>query len=375
MLYLVYLEENLGVNMDDKRMPKYQQLKQEILSWLQKGQLKPNEQIPTENEIAAQFKMSRQTVRQTLGGLEQEGWLYRLQGKGTFVSALNGRKVQEAQMIGMITTHISDYIFPHIVQGTESALRSRGYSLLLSSTDNDKEKETQSLIMMLGQSLKGLIVEPTKSAQGNPNLQHFLALQLRGIPLVMINERYPEMNCPCVKVDDEAGGFKAAEYLILLGHRHIAGFFKTDDLQGINRLKGFMRAHQQYQIPLLPESVVHFCTEEKATKPYDAALAMLKHQERPTAFVCYNDELAVRLLDAVRQIGLNIPEDLSLVGFDDSPLATATEVKLTTLGHPKADLGIKAVEVLLSMIETESQTEKDVVFSPELVIRESARKI
>ena len=82
----------------------------------------------------------------------------------------------------------------------------------------------------------------------------------------MINERYPEINCPSLIVDDEEGGFKAAQHLIELGHRRIAGFFKTDDLQGVNRLKGFIRAHQHYQIPLLPEFVIHYTTEEKRAK-------------------------------------------------------------------------------------------------------------
>jgi GntR family transcriptional regulator of arabinose operon len=361
--------------MRKKQIPKYQQLKQEILSWLECGELKPNEQMPSENEIANRFQMSRQTVRQTLGELEKDGWLKRLQGKGTFVSAPKNKISHDAQTVGMITTHISDYIFPHIVRGAESTLRGRGYSLLLSSTDNDKEKETESLMMMLGQQLNGLIVEPTKSAQGNPNLYHFLTLEYRNIPIVMINERYQEMNCPCVKIDDENGGFQAVEHLFQLGHRNIAGFFKTDDLQGVNRLKGFMQAHQHFQLPLPPDAIVHFNTEDKMTKPYESALRMLHRDNRPSAFVCYNDELAVQLLDAVRQVGLTVPNDLSIVGFDDSTLATATEIKLTTLTHPKAEMGVKAVEVLLSLIEGNGQIqEKDIVFKPKLVIRESTKQ-
>ncbi|PZE20007.1 GntR family transcriptional regulator [Paenibacillus xerothermodurans] len=361
--------------MTDKRMPKYQLVKQEIMAWLQSGKLKPNDQMPTEHEIADRFQVSRQTVRQTLGELEQEGWLYRLQGKGTFVSMPRGAAVQEVQTIGMITTHISDYIFPHIVRGAESTLRSRGYGLLLSSTDNSKEKEKESLMMMLGKPLNGLIMEPTKSARGNPNLEHFLAMQHRNIPLVMINARYPEMSCPCVKVDDESGAFKAAEHLIGMGHTRIAGFFKIDDLQGVNRLKGFMRAHQQYGIPLSPGSVVTYETDDKNAKPFQAALAMLDRSGRPTAFVCYNDELAVHLLGAVRQVGLTIPGDLSMVGFDDATLATATEVQLTTLTHPKAEMGTKAVEVLLSMIDGRTLAGEDIVFEPELVVRDSVRRI
>ena len=359
-------------------MPKYLQLKQEIFSWLHSGRLKPDDQMPSENEIAEQFQMSRQTVRQTFGELEQEGWLFRIQGKGTFVSNPQAQKAQAVQTIGVLTTYISDYIFPHIVRGVEAALRDKGYRLVLSSTDNDKEKEKENLTMMMSQPLSGLIIEPTKSAEGNPNLSYYLSLDYQKIPYIMINECYPEMDCPFVKMDDELGGYLATEHLIQLGHQRISGFFKTDDLQGVNRLKGFMRAHHQHQIPLTPENVVNYSSEERDSKPSEMARQLLGQPEnRPTAFVCYNDGLAVSLLEVIRKLGLTIPEDLSMVGFDDSNLATATEVKLTTLTHPKTEMGIVAAEILINMIEgnAKEQAPRQRIFTPELVIRTSTMKI
>ncbi|MFC4323902.1 GntR family transcriptional regulator [Litchfieldia salsa] len=362
--------------MKERSTPKYLLLKQEILSWIQSNKLSVNEKIPTENELANQFQLSRHTVRQTLGELEKEGWLYKIQGKGSFVSKREIFKGNDLKMIGILTTYISDYIFPHIVRGAEETLRSKGYRLQLSSTDNDKVKEKENLEMLIEQPLTGLIIEPTKSAQGNPNLEYYLSLHNNNIPYLMINERYPELSCPCIKVDDELGGFMAAEHLINLGHKRIMGFFKTDDIQGVNRLKGFMRAHQNYQVNLIASDVVSYVTEEKNNKPTNKALEALKEKEdRPTAFVCYNDELAIKLLEVLRQEGLTIPSDLSIVSFDDSLLATATEVKFTTLSHPKAEIGKKAAEILLSMIENPSSKPSDIVFSPELIIRDSTKKL
>ncbi|WP_248927001.1 GntR family transcriptional regulator [Paenibacillus hamazuiensis] len=358
--------------MADKTTPKYVQLKQEIMQWLNSGKFKANEQMPSEHEIAGMFRMSRQTVRQTLGELEKEGWLYRVQGRGTFVSDTQTKPVHDMLLIGMMTTYISDYIFPHIVRGAESLLRSKGYNLMLSSTDNDKAKETESLRLLLGQPVRGLIIEPTKSAQGNPNLPLYLSLQAKNIPFLMINERYPELDCPCLRVDDEVGGYRAASRLIQLGHRRIAGFFKTDDLQGTRRLKGFVRALREGGLPFHPDTVIPYATEEKATKPFEAALSMLAGEERPTALVCYNDELAVHLLEAVRRLGLSVPGDLSVIGFDDSPLATATEVKLTTLAHPKTKMGEDAARLLLQMIDKRDAAHAgDIVYTPELVERDS----
>ncbi|NHN33465.1 GntR family transcriptional regulator [Paenibacillus agricola] len=364
--------------MSTKPVPKYIQLKQEIMGWLQGSRILPNERMPTEHEIAEQFKMSRQTVRQALGELEQEGWLYRVQGSGTYVAEAAPKSEREIQTIGVLTTYISDYIFPSIVRGAESIFRAKGYRMLLSSTDNDKARERESLQMLLAHPLAGIIIEPTRSAEGNPNLDFYLSLEYRNIPFLMINERYMEMDCPCIKMDDEAGGFKAVDHLVALGHRRIAGFFKMDDLQGVNRMKGFIRAHHERQIPLLPDAVIHYVTEEKYTKPYEAALTLLaKEQDRPTAFVCYNDELAVQLIAAIRESGLTVPGDISVVGYDDSTLATAMEVKLTTLAHPKLDLGIQAAETIIDMIEHKGEyaTERTKILVPELIIRESTRSI
>jgi GntR family transcriptional regulator of arabinose operon len=357
----------------EKQLPKYARLKAELLSWLESGRLKPGDRMPSENEVASRFGFSRQTVRQTFGELEKEGWLQRIQGKGTFVSTRPPSEDgggHDAPTVGMLTTYISDYIFPHIVRGAESELRSSGYAMLLASTDNSKEKERESLRTITGRSLSGLIVEPTKSAEGNPNIGYYLQLEYGRIPYVMINARYPDLECPYVIVDDEAGTFAATDHLIRLGHRHLVGFFKTDDLQGVHRLRGFVRAHRENGLPLPPDAVVTYRTEEKETAPAEAAAAMLKQgKRRPTAFVCYNDELAVRLLETIRRSGLSVPGDVSVVGFDDAVLATATEVKLTTLTHPKAELGACAARLLLSLIKGEPA--EPVVFRPELIVRES----
>ncbi|RUS47875.1 GntR family transcriptional regulator [Cohnella sp. AR92] len=349
-------------------------LKEEIVSWIAGGRYRPGDKLPSENELSEQFGLSRQTVRQSIGELVQEGWLSREQGKGTFVSRLSGerRPAGGSRTVGMITTYISDYIFPSIVRGVEAALKEQGYRLLLSSTDNRKDRERESLEMMLSQGVSGLIVEPTRSAEGNPNFDAYMAMQYHGVPILMINEQYPDLDCPCVKQDDEAGGRLATDHLLSLGHRRIAGFFKTDDLQGVNRMKGFVRAHREHGIPVDPELVIRYETEQREELPGTALRELLNRQEPPTAIVCYNDQLAVALLDVVREAGLRVPEDLSIIGYDDSFLATATEIKLTSVVHPKEELGEKAAQLLISMLEGGSQQEgKGWVFAPQVAARQS----
>jgi len=353
--------------------PKYMQLKDRLLSWIASGQYRPGDKLPSENELAEQYGLSRQTVRQAIGELVQEGWLVREQGKGTFV----GRQSPERRVssgnrtVGIITASISDYIFPSIVRGVEAALKDKGYRLLLSSTDHRKDRERECLEMMLGHSVCALIVEPTKSAEGNPNFDNYLAVEEHGIPLLMINARYSDMDCACVRMDDEKGGFLAADHLLGLGHTRLAGFFKTDELQGVDRMKGFIRACRASGVRR-DALAVRYSTEDKDERPSRVLKELLSSDQPPTAIVCYNDQLAVSLLDTVRELGLRVPEDLSIVGYDDSFLATATEIKLTTIEHPKSGLGERAANLIVAQLENgELFPERDVLYAPKLVVRQS----
>ncbi|MBW7458318.1 substrate-binding domain-containing protein, partial [Paenibacillus sepulcri] len=132
---------------------------------------------------------------------------------------------------------------------------------------------------------------------------------------------------------------------------------------------------REHQLTLRSEHLVRYTTEEKLVKPAAELSALLGQAagERPTAIVCYNDELAVKLLDVVRGKGLTVPEDLSMVGFDDATLATATEVKLTTLEHPKTRMGEDAVKLLIRLLGQggSRKPEADIIYEPRLIVRES----
>lgn len=149
-------------------------------------------------------------------------------------------------------------------------------------------------------------------------------------------------------------------------------FFKRDDLQGVNRLKGFLTAHREFGVTVSPQRVVTYTTEQKSELPIQIAKELLSVgvEERPTAFVCYNDELAMNLMEVATQCGLSIPEDVSFIGFDDSSLAVASGTKLTTLTHPKTEMGELAAKQLIEMIQ-QGAVLGDTVFQPELIQRES----
>lgn len=361
---------------------KYNMVKEKITDWITSGKVQPGEKIYSENELGKMFGVSRHTIRQALGDLVHEGWLYREQGAGTFVShqqipstqmALSHSQLplNKTKNIGVITTYISDYIFPSIIKGIESYLTDRGYSLTFACTDNDIKKEKQCLQTMLNRNIDGLIIEPTKTNVFNPNMKFYLELEQNKIPYLMINQFYPQLSPPHLVVDDEYGGFISTEHLIKLGHKKIIGLFKSDDLQGINRMKGFIQAYKAYSIPFFPEMLINYSTENQVEFPMERLAETFKTDNRPTAIICYNDQLAIQVIQYLRSIHLSIPDDIAIIGYDDSFLAEASEVKLTSVSHPKMDMGLDAAKWIVNAVEEKGTLPLSYVYKPNLVLRNS----
>src|SRR5690606_20734577 len=164
------------VNKLDNAKPKYQRIVDDIKSHILSGEYKTGDQIPTESALQDTYPVSRQTVRKAILELANEGFLRSEKGSGTYVSNQYKSKANgnmNNKTIGVITTYISDYIFPSIIRGIESRLNEDSYSLLLASTNNDVAQEKKALEMMLSYGVDGLIVEPTRSNVDNLNIAYY----------------------------------------------------------------------------------------------------------------------------------------------------------------------------------------------------------
>ena len=261
--------------MPPKAVPKYHQLKEYIRGQIRRGELKRGDMLPSENMLAKEFGISRHTIRQALGDLENEGLVYREQGRGTFCAQgrTNGRT------IAVVTTYISEYIFPSVIRGIEEVLSAAGCALILANTGNDKAKEARCLEDLLQRDIAGFIIEPTKSARENVNLSYFKEIERRESPCLMLHATYGELDPAYIMMDDEQGGHMAASYLLQLGHRRIAGIFKADDQQGVRRQAGFVAALGEYGLAASPELLGSYETEQLSSFPYQFARGSIGQEE------------------------------------------------------------------------------------------------
>lgn len=355
------------------KIPKYMELVNWIKKKIETNELKYGSKLYSENELSSMFELSRQTVRQAIRILIQEKYLESRQGSGTYVIFNVHSKHEPNMVIGVITTFVDSYIFPQIIRGIETILTQNGYSMHLAFTYNKVKNESMVLRSMLSKGVDGLIVEPTKSSLPNPNKEIYQEIVQKGIPILFINSFYPELSIPHVAMNDHTAGFLATDYLIRAGHRKIAGVFKSDDNQGHFRYAGYLDALLNAGLEVQEENVLWYSTEDLEDFISDSQRILHRIGEC-SGLVCYNDDIALKMMDIFKSEHILVPKDLSVVGIDNSALAEVCETPLTSVAHPMSLLGETASKNLIHLIR-DKNFEATVDFEPKLVERASVRSI
>lgn len=351
---------------------KYYTLMEELKQAIMSGSIKPGEKLPSENELSDRYHISRHTVRKALSILINEGYIEAEHGRGTFCSQRMGH-MKNSRNVAVVTTYISDYIFPRLIQGMDKVLTENGYSIILKNTANSRTKEERVLEDILTKDIEGLIIEPSKSQIYCKHTNLYAMLDQYEIPYVFIQGVYSQMiDKPHILMDDCKGGYMVTKHLIDAGHRKILGIFKADDFQGKERHKGYVKALQEAAIAYDPDMVVWFHTEDRKTKPAMMMELFLEQKVEMDAVVCYNDQIAIEVIRCLQRNGLRVPEDISVTGYDNSVIAEGT-VGLTTITHPQEKLGEMAAELLLEKIRKVPEEKSRIprLIQPELIVRGS----
>ena len=355
---------------------KYYTLAEDLKRMILDGGIQAGEKLPSENELSERYQISRHTVRKALSILANEGYIYAEHGKGTFCSELV-RHTKTSRNIAVVTTYLSDYIFPKVVQGIDGIMAQKGYSIILKNTRNSRKAEAKCLEELLQKDIEGLIIEPSKSEIFCKHISLYERLEQFGIPYVFIQGCYEQMKeKPQVRMDDCKGGYLVTNHLITLGHKKILGVFKADDAQGRERHRGYVRALQEAGILYDPDNIIWFHTEDRAMKPFASLQELVRQEKEFDAVVCYNDQIAVEIVKALEECHIKVPEQVSVTGYDNSFIAENSRIKLTTIAHPQDKLGEMAAKLLLELIQNPNASlqESRIFIDPELIVRDSCRK-
>ncbi|WP_426446288.1 LacI family DNA-binding transcriptional regulator [Paenibacillus sp. S-38] len=278
---------------------------------------------------------------------------------------------KESGTIAMILPDITNPFFPEVFWGSENVAREKGYTFFLCNSAGEYSRESEYLSILQEKRVEGIIFVGGRInlADCPPQLIQEVTEAAESIPIVLVNGNLSKSNLHRIYTDEAAGAAMAAQHLVDLGHRDIAFIGGLDHITTtIQKVKAVKKKLKEHGLPLRSEWL-HF-GEFSITAGRELMNKLLDGEERPSAVICVNDFTAIGAIKAATERGLRIPDDISIVGFDDSPLATAVIPELTTVTQNTFELGKLAVERIYQMING-LPAKRTTVLQPELVVRQS----
>ncbi|MFF2655738.1 LacI family DNA-binding transcriptional regulator [Kitasatospora sp. NPDC058032] len=327
------------------------------------------------SDIAAQAGVSEATVSRVLNGKANVSATTRQ----TVLAALDvlgyerptRLRRRSAGLIGLITPELSNPIFPALAQVIEQALSRHGFTPVLCTQTPGGSTEDELVEMLVDRGVAGIVFVSGLHADSTADHDRYARLAGRGVPFVLINGYSERIDAPFISPDDRAAMWMAVQHLAELGHERIGlAVGQQRYVPVLRKIEGFTAAMREVLGYTAQEAqgLVHH-TLFSVEGGHAAAGALL--DKGCTAIVCGSDMMALGAIRAVRQRGLSVPQDVSVVGFDDSPLIAFTEPPLTTVRQPVEAMATAAVDALLEEVGGNAAQRGEFMFQPELVMRGS----
>jgi LacI family transcriptional regulator len=274
---------------------------------------------------------------------------------------------KSTRTIGLLLPDIVNAFWTSVARGVEDEARENGFNVILCNTDSDPTKLEEYISILLQRQVDGLIYVPINEPK-KPSLEIFEPIRRKNTPAVVMDAPLPGANVDTILVDSRAGAFQLTELMISMGHRHIAiitgekHYYTSDE-----RLQGCQDALIKANIE--PDQNCIRYTDYHILASRQAASEILQLSERPTAFFAGNNMVALGIIQAVREAGLRIPEDISLVCFDDIPHASIIDPFLTVAAQPAYEMGQAGAKLLIERIQSEEPIEPRTIIFPVSIIQ------
>ena len=274
-------------------------------------------------------------------------------------------RTKKTGTLGVVIADNRNPFYAEVLNGIEEAAREKNYHIILANTQRDYQKEEEAINLLLAKRVDGLLITPVQDR--NDDIKKLIEAN---IPFVIVGRDFKNIEVDAVYNDEVKGGFLATEYLIKKGHKRVAlinGFLHKSPAKG--RLEGYKKVLKKYGIPF--DDALVTIGDIDVKDGYERTKQLLEKNLDFTAIFAYNDMMAFGAMQAVKEKGLRIPEDIGLVGYDDILFSSLISPSLSTIRLKKQELGAESVRLLLSRINGNRKKIKKVMLGVELQIRES----
>jgi GntR family transcriptional regulator of arabinose operon len=383
--------------LQNERQPLYIQIQTYFKTLIGSGKLSENDKIPSEKELMEQFDVSRITVANALAEMAKEGWIYRIPGRGSFVnqgvqSLIDQQKLEASRpeeslavvsgtsffsrrkMIGFIIPSMEDFFAIRLVQGINKVLANSEYYPLILYTYNSIEREKEGIAELVQKGAVGLIIFPSDAENYN---EEILTLKVRRYPFVLVDRYFPGVETNYVCSNGFLGAQLAVDHLWELGHRDIAicsdsplPTFTVED-----RIAGYMDALKKKGAMINPALLLtEFHVDYSNLEEDDHALYRYVKNRMATAFITLNGKLGLHIASIAKRLNLRVPEDISILTFDDPSPGFEEFNYFTHIAQSEEDMGIQAAQILINQIEAPAKSAvlyNKKVLQPQLVVRQT----
>ncbi len=282
-----------------------------------------------------------------------------------------GLRLKQTNTIGLVAPDIANPFFAFLIKRIQNLAHDRGYSLIVCNTEEDLEQEIQHVNLLWRKRVDGLVAMPVGQESA-----HFLDWMQKGIPIVLLDRCFDDLSVDSVVVDNHTGAFEAVDYFIKAGHTRIAIVQGLPDTYTTNeRLRGYLEAHERHGVPVDRDLIVGGDFRRHNGFVETKLLLNLPTSRRPTAIFATSDLITLGALQAIYDERLDIPDDISLIAFDDFELAPFLRCPLTAVQQPKETMGEIAVKLLLDQIQHPGRNGQRIQLKTNLVERGSVRRL
>lgn len=332
--------------------PKHERLRAYLLKELSAGRLKPGDALPTELALANSAEVSRNTVRQALSGLERSGLIRRIRGRGTFVHESAMQRLKSGlDIFALVIPDTRGGFYPSLQRGFNEASAALHNQVIVCDTDNDPFRQADALLQLIDKKIAGVAIVPTTSP-ATPAHQ-IRPLHERGIPIVFCHRRVEGIHAPLVSFSASEVGKRAGEAMLEKGHRR-AAFFAIQRAGLSAQYERGLREALEKGGGELPAEFVRYDDSPKATAEHERFLKtnleeMIRRDAPPTAIFCPFDSEAELIYLLLHQLGVKVPDEISLIGFGGTWREGALTRRLTSVTVDEEELGRNAVKLLDEM--------------------------
>jgi len=361
-------------NKENSDLPLYLKVQYDLEKRIRKEGLGSDGRALSEIDFCKHYDVSRTTVRQAVDELVRVGLMRRERGRGTFVCQIDSPLVPESdgytgttnRMLGLIMPYLPDSLGMQIIASVEQEARKFGYRVLYRNTGNDPAVTIADIDELFSIGIDGVITYPSDTHPCDDVVAHLLN---KGMPFCLLDQRPMTFSCNSVTSNNFAGGRTAGNYLLQLKHKAI-GFVSLNLNMNVpssvhDRILGMKDACREAGLPLSDDRV--FLLSSRDISPLVEAIN--KHDI--TGIVTANDMMGAFLINELIKYDLRVPEDVSLISFDNSPVSQYTFPPLTTIAQNGAELGVQAARTVIDCIEGRLKEVQQIVLAMELVIRGS----